>query len=106
MQRYCMNASNGSVVPIESTTGDWLKYGEVDYEMSTLRYEKEEAMDRIAALTARNERLRDRLKAAENVVSYVVIWGAAPSDKLAELVKRSMRLRDALGEATDEQNKE
>lgn len=39
------------------------------------------------------ERLKNRLKVAEDVVSYLVIWGAAPTDILAELVKRSMTLR-------------
>jgi len=38
-------------------------------------------------------RLRDRLKAADDVVSYLVIFGAAPTDRLAELVGRRMEQR-------------
>ena len=58
MQRFTMNASNGSVVPIESKDGVWGKYGEMDYEMSTLRYEKEEALEQIAALHKEIENLK------------------------------------------------
>jgi len=47
----------------------------------------------LAALRAEVERQRGRLKAAEDVVSYLVIWGAAPTDRLVELVTESMRLR-------------
>jgi ribosomal protein S16 len=47
----------------------------------------------IDVLTAENGRLRERLKVAEDVVSYLVIWGALPTDKLAELVEKSMSLR-------------
>lgn len=39
------------------------------------------------------ERLRDRLRCADDVVSYLVIFGAAPTDRLAELVSRRMEQR-------------
>lgn len=38
-------------------------------------------------------RLKDRLKAADDVVSYLVIFGSAPTDRLAELVARRMEQR-------------
>ena len=49
--------------------------------------------EQIAALKAENERRRERLIAAENVVSYLVIWGASPPDALVDLVKKSIALR-------------
>ena len=45
------------------------------------------------AVVAENEKLRERLKTAEDVVSYLVIWGASPTNRLAELVEQSMMLR-------------
>ena len=47
----------------------------------------------IAALTTENEQIKKRLIAAEDVVSHLVVWGAAPTDALADLVKRSMTIR-------------
>jgi hypothetical protein len=38
-------------------------------------------------------RLADRLKTADDVVSYLVIFGAAPTDRLTELVARRMEQR-------------
>jgi len=38
-------------------------------------------------------RLKNRLKAADDVVSYIVIFGAAPTDRLAELVSICMEQR-------------
>jgi hypothetical protein len=74
MQRYYMRASNGSVVHHESDTGGWLKYDEVDYEMSTLRYEKEEAVDRVKALELRvTEREELIMQLDEKILSLVGI---------------------------------
>ena len=38
-------------------------------------------------------RLKHRLKAADDVVSYLIIFGAAPTDRLAELIGKRMEQR-------------
>jgi hypothetical protein len=59
---------------------------ELEQELATVR-------DDLKAEIAAHRQCADRLKAADDVVSYIVIFGAAPTDRLAELVARRMEQR-------------
>ena len=56
-------------------------------------YRKNRTVQRLDALTAENKWLGERLSVAEDVVSHLVIWGAAPTDALVALVEKAMTLR-------------
>ncbi|MBU2249898.1 MAG: hypothetical protein KKD77_24345 [Gammaproteobacteria bacterium] len=63
---------------------------EMEANISDLLIAKNE---QIAEMDVENDRLRKRLSVAEDVVSHLVIWGAAPTDALAALVEKAMTLR-------------
>lgn len=62
-------------------------------ECRALERELREDRARIAELERERDGLAGRLKAADDVVSYLVVFGALPSDRLADLVKRRMEQR-------------
>ena len=96
---------SGRFVEVENENGESINIGEWrqdgNYWYLAIPYCADRLVDKeicrmneqIAALTAENKRLRERLRAAEDVVSHLVIWGAAPIGALAALVEKAMTLR-------------
>jgi hypothetical protein len=67
------------------------------YDAEDMRIELENelatARDDLKAEITAHKACAERLKAADDVVSYLVIFGAAPTDRLAELVSVRMEQR-------------